>query len=535
MEKNCKNCGTGFSVTDFDLKLLGKLSPVFDGGKRELPSPSFCPNCRQMRRISYRNERKFYKRKCDATGKEIISVYSPSFPGKVYEHDFWWSDDWDPLKFGRDFDFGRSRGFFEQFLALSLDTPRLPLVCMNSENSLYTNHSAYNKNCYMCINTGWGEDLLYSSNYNLYDKDCVDCLAIFKCERCYFCVDTKNSHFCKYLHECDGCVECEFGYDLKGCENCFCCYNLRHKKFCIFNKQYSKEDYEQEVAKLRPKTWKEYFEFFNNFVVKLSGEAIYKNLRLPKCQNCTGDHLANCKNVFDSFYAFGSEDCAYIYDTGEVKDCMDTVEPFKGELQYETHGCNMGYSVIFCSKCYENRNLAYCQYCWNCADCFGCFGLRNKKYCVFNKQYSKDEYGKLTARIVEKMAEVGEWGEFFPMEDSPFAYEETTAQEYYPREGLPTEKFPKSENVAKTEGAVICEISGRPFRLVDAELKFYKENNLPIPSVHPDERHMMRMVLRNPRKIRKSTCSKCGSEIPTTCRENIKKIYCEKCYLGEVY
>jgi Zn ribbon nucleic-acid-binding protein len=58
-----------------------------------------CPECRQQRRLSFRNERNLYKRDCDATGKSIISIYSPDKPYKVYNQDFWWSDNWDAMDY----------------------------------------------------------------------------------------------------------------------------------------------------------------------------------------------------------------------------------------------------------------------------------------------------------------------------------------------------------------------------------------------------------------------------------------------------
>jgi hypothetical protein len=35
-------------------------------------------------------------------------------------------------------------------------------------------------------------------------------------------------------------------------------------------------------------------------------------------------------------------------------------------------------------------------------------------------------------QIIERMMQDGEWGEFFPATMSPFGYNETVANEYYP-------------------------------------------------------------------------------------------------------
>ena len=75
--KVCKKCSSNFDITDFDLEFYKKVSPKFNWEKFQIPAPTFCPDCRQQRRLSFRNERNLYKRKCDATEKEIISIYSP--------------------------------------------------------------------------------------------------------------------------------------------------------------------------------------------------------------------------------------------------------------------------------------------------------------------------------------------------------------------------------------------------------------------------------------------------------------------------
>jgi hypothetical protein len=79
-----------------------------------------------------------------------------------------------------------------------------------------------------------------------------------------------------------------------------------------------------------------------------------------------------------------------------------------------------------CNDCY------YCQQIISCKNCFGCEGLKHKQYCILNKQYTKEEYEILVPKIIEKMKADGERGEFFPVENSTFGYNETLAQRFYP-------------------------------------------------------------------------------------------------------
>jgi hypothetical protein len=128
---------------------LDKISPSFGGQKYSLPTPTLCPDERQKRRLSFRNERKMYKRKCDLSGKEIISVYSPDKTYPVYDQKVWWGDDWDPTTYGRAFDFERT--FFGQFADLLAVTPKLSLYSVQCINSDYTNFALGSKDCYMSI------------------------------------------------------------------------------------------------------------------------------------------------------------------------------------------------------------------------------------------------------------------------------------------------------------------------------------------------------------------------------------------------
>jgi Zn ribbon nucleic-acid-binding protein len=65
--KTCKHCNSSFEITDKDLEFYEKVSPTFNSKKYSIPSPTLCPDCRQQRRLSFRNERSLYKRNCDAS------------------------------------------------------------------------------------------------------------------------------------------------------------------------------------------------------------------------------------------------------------------------------------------------------------------------------------------------------------------------------------------------------------------------------------------------------------------------------------
>ena len=53
------------------------VSPMILRFMKMKVAPTFCPDCRLQRRLSFRNERTLYKRPCELCGQETISMYDP--------------------------------------------------------------------------------------------------------------------------------------------------------------------------------------------------------------------------------------------------------------------------------------------------------------------------------------------------------------------------------------------------------------------------------------------------------------------------
>lgn len=563
MNKTCKQCGQNFTIFDEDLKFYEKISPIFNKKKFPIPPPNLCPDCRQQRRLTFRNERILYYRTCDLTGKKIISLYSPDKKNKVYNTADWWKDKWDAKDYARDFD--SARPFFEQFYELMLDVPEISLMNddgRSSENCAYTNDFAYSKNCYLCFVTWYNESCAYSTGIH-YSKDTFDSLDTMNSELCYETIDCDNCYRGVYLQYSEGCNDCYFGYDLRSCKNCFKCAGLKNKQYYIENKPYSKEEYEKNLKDALlssyenfEKAKKEYFEF----LLKVP----HRNVFVVNCENCRGNKLKNCKNVW-GFESYGCEDCRYIYHCSPLKDCYDLTNTGKSELCYDTVVSNDAYGSFFTNECWNTNNSYYCNHCFNCDYLFGCSGLKKQKYCIFNKQYSKEEYEELATKIIENMIkpssgeQADEWGEFFPVKYAPFAYNETSAQEYFPlnkeevlKRGwqfkdeekdstvcgisyeIPDDIKDVSDHISKA--VLKCEKTGKAYKIIPQELLFYKKMGLPIPRICPEQRHIDRMAIRYPRKIWSRKCGKCGAEIwAGYSPKRAEIIYCEKCYLEEVF
>ncbi len=572
-EKGCKKCTVIFPITDTDIAFYEKVSPIFGVKKYLIPPPTLCPDCREQRRLSFRNERKLYKRKCDATNRDIISIYSPDKPYTVYHQEYWWSDAWDPMSYGRNFDF--SRWAFEQMGELMREVPRIAMMNddeKTSENCAYCQDFAYGKNCYMTTSSWYIEDSAYSDQCNNETSYIFDSVNVNNnSSNIYYWIQCDNIQNCSYIQASKDSSYCHMSFDLIGCQECFGSYGLRNKKFHIYNKPYSEEDYKKMIPDLLS-TWKSYEQF-----AERKKSFILPSLMIRDSESCSWDIIFRSFSTHLSYEVSDIRNCKYAYrgNTG-CEDCYDIHQTWLTRLVYEWLTPDKSFHSAFVSWCWEwCSDLYYSDTCISCSNCTLCVWLRNKSYCILNKQYTREEYEKLVPRIIEKMISDQEWWEFFPSSLSPFGYNETVAQEYYPlsreevvgnsplRKGDVTEwqgdlvsegaqskippapfikgelfnwsdyeaPFPHVEKVIPAsklpdtiEGipddilnwAIECEISWKPFRIIRQELAFYRKHSLPIPKRHPDVRHMDRMKMRNPRKLFEKKCDKCKKDMITT-------------------
>jgi len=543
--KVCTQCKSPFEILSADRQFYEMVA---------VPDPTLCPDCRMQRRMMFRNFFNWYHRKCDLSGKQIVSMYDVDAPFPVYEMREWWSDKWDGKKYGRDVDF--SRPVFEQLKDLSFSVPRMSISNINCENTDYCNMSWESRNCYLVFGNVGNEDCYYG-HVVWQSKNCYDCLYVYASQFCYQCVDCVNCHGLAFCLGCDNCSDSGFSVNCMGCRECFGCVGLKNKTNYIFNRHYPKEEYKRMIKEFNRGNIN-HIAMAQKKVDELVGKEIVKYYHGFNCENVTGDYLYNCKNIFNSYDLKNCENCSYSATLDRFSNCQDcNFSSPPNEWSYNSL-TTTGHHLLMCHTV-NGSDAIYCDNCFGCKDCFGCVGLKNQQYCVLNKQYSKDEYKKLTARIIEYMKKTKEWGEFFSPDMSPFAYNETIAQEYYPftkdeveKRGLRWKdkdenknyKGPKyhipddikdvTDDICKQ--ILTCEKTGKPYKIIPQELKFYRQQNLPVPRLCPEQRLKERMAMRNPRKLWGRSCMNCGTAISTTYSpDRPEKVYCEKCYLETIY
>jgi hypothetical protein len=555
LSRTCQNCKIDFTIESDDFVFYEKM---------KVPPPTFCPKCRQVRRLFLRNFRTLYRRPSSKSGKMIISMYNEDQPFPVWSTEEWYADGWDALEHGRDFDF--SRPFFEQWKELSDVVPRFSLMVNNSPGCEYSNLCNRSSNCYFCFGCVDNEYCDYShSVWNC--RESLDCLYLFKSEYCYECVDVTESNKMFYSQECISCSDSIGLLNCRGCVDCIGCVGLRNKSYHIFNKQVTREEYKAflEAHPLNdPASISYILEKRNELAKDFPHPYMYGTQNV----DVVGNHIFHSKNIQFGFDIKSGEDSKYGYTVRKMVSSYDCNFCLDIENSYE---ClfSQPYGLRFCHLAIDCTNSDYVQFCLNSNNLFGCIGLRKKDYCILNKQYTKEEYQLLVPKIIEHMKITGEWGEFFPIELAPYAYNESTVGEYYPltKEDAVSKGFKWRDDLQKTEGqenssvkemnidpynwSIIkdkifaCESCKRNYRMTDHEISFYQRLKLALPVNCFFCRHQKRMDMRLPRELYDRTCmcekqnhthdGKCEILFKTAYKpDRPEKIFCESCYNQEI-
>jgi hypothetical protein len=477
-----------------------------------------------------------HKRKCDKTGKPIVSVYDEHCPYPV-----WHKEEWVKHADPPQAEYDAQKPFFDQLWRLFQNCPIAHNMGSGNQNCEYTDDWWYGKNCYLSHSGYKCEDCQYV--YRCVNvSDCQFCAMCFDCElssdliNCYNCFHTVwglNSRNCR---------DSAFLFDCRNCSDCLFCWNLRNKQYCIHNKQYSKEEYEKERQKYDFSSRSQFDAAKTQFRQIMQEKAWWRHDILDLCQNCSGDVLEKCKNCQNCFFAQNCEDCVNCIRCMNVNDNLHCVSSLDGELIY--------YSVTAQANCYDirfsynvinSKYLEYCAQCLNCQYCFGCCGLVNGKYCIFNKQYSEEEYHAKIAEIKAQLREEGIYGQFFPHYFAANSYEESLAMAYWPLSRSEQEKqgFRLKTPEAKDSSINYLDISEipdnsttadatitkkhfwdakaqRPFHITEKDLTFAQKLKVPLPNsfyINRMRRNYSYIFFNG--SLRTTSCAKSGQEIST--------------------
>jgi hypothetical protein len=256
-----------------------------------------------------------------------------------------------------------------------------------------------------------------------------------------------------------------------------------------------------------------------------------------------------------------------------VKDVYD-ISSWGGNLSMSYEGCNIGENtsgVYFSQESgLGSMNIEYCKTVMNSSCVFGSVSVRNGKYVILNKEYSKEDYFEIVEKIkkhmndipyVDKSGKIYKYGEFFPMEISPFPYNKTLAQNFkiLSKEEIDQQGMIFKEDITnnheislnwseleddinKTDESILkeiisCEECTKGYRITLAEFSFLQKMKLPIPRECPFCRIDKKLNLWVDNMLLKNrTCDKCKISFNTHySKERSPIVCCKSCYQQEIY
>ena len=418
---------------------------------------------------------------------------------------------------------------------------------------------------------------LYESSYS---QLCYDSCMTNEVYRVFFSVN------------CENCTDIWFSRNMIGCTNCFGSINLRNKQYYIFNKPVTKQEYQKfisefqsgsfvAISEMRKRVEDFWLKYPKRFTLAINVVA------------STGETIEHTRNVKSSYSIHEAENVKYSQLLDQATDSYDqTRAGFPSSRIYESVAAGLeADSVKFSVYAIPSvDNIEYSFWCAGSSNLFGCVGLRKKQYCIFNKQYSKKGYHELRIKIIQQMIEIPytdkqgrtyRYGEFFPPEFSPLAYNETMAQDFFPltkdeaiqkgfvwrdedgKEFNITEQASELPDSIKdvgddiTKEVIGCVQCGRAYRVIPMELDFYRTIPLPIPRLCVECRFQRRFKFVNSPELWPRLCQcagkgdekriytngashfhgvkSCPNEFETSYASDRPEIvYCEQCYRAEV-
>lgn len=294
-----------------------------------------------------------------------------------------------------------AKSFFKELQRILDSQPKPDTLVLNSQNCIYGDHIYNSKNLSYCFDTSASSDGTYLFDSHLVVNS-ADCDYSVESESCYESVDLYKCFNCYYGDKLDNTRDTMYCSNLSNCHDMFGCTNFKNKSYCIFNRQFTKNDYDMLVRKY----------------MKLSAE---KNLtlleelkkRYPITQSSAerntnapfGNFIYDSKNCYMCFDVARSEECYYMYDSHDDKSSMD--------MTYADKGCDNSYQIIDSIKIYNSQfiqsseNCQDSSYLFNCKgvkNSLGCVGLQYKEHCILNRQYTKEEYETISSEIKKTLS-----------------------------------------------------------------------------------------------------------------------------------
>lgn len=492
---------------------MHSVQDVYDKMGIQPPDLPYSEKIRQV--MAWYPNKSFYKGKSVKSGREILSVYPENSGMQLMTNDEWFAQDFD-VPF---LEFNVQVPFFDYFNTLLRQAPVVALLSSLSENSEYCHDVESIKNCYICFDSTNCDNNYYC--VRIFDSSsCVDCYSVNRSKLLYECVHVDDSYNSKWSLLCRNISDSCFLFNCRNVKNSFMCSNLRNKEYCIFNEQKTKEEFEDFMKQIDTTDYETIMQYRRQFQ-NMRRKTPIPPAFLENCEESKGSLINDtqyCDNLFESHNITHSYNAFQVWQGSYIADGF--LMGLDGELIYYSVATGVGlYWAICCVTVWHSSFMEYCYLCIDCKECFGCVGLKNRSFCIFNKQYSEEEYYQKKAEIIAAMKQRGEYGHFFPETMSPFLYEDTIAYDLF--ENAETETFEQesqvdNKGIISPEDVQTCVLSGKQFRYTPQELAYYRSQEVPFPRLSFAKRHAQRLEMMDTGFIKKKVPSSISQKEVTT-------------------
>lgn len=554
-ERTCVLTGEKWMMDELEISYYRKFGS---------PPSKYSPQTRLKLLGGFRSGFEIFWNRHAFTGEPILSYIHPDVPIPVISDTEWHALDIgampeyqgqiDPLK-----------SFFDQFRDL---VRKVPMGARREwKNVVNTIGSGMwdVEDCYMAFSTVGVKRSMYTFYCLEGSEDMVQSVHVNASQNCFAATQITRCHSCNVAVISFDCLKCDFIFDCRNCEFVFGGSNLRNKKYVWFNEQLSREEWERRRTEVDLSCRSTFKRYQQQFLAMVEMAAYPENFNVNSPE-CTGDYLIDGLRSRDCYTSLRLTDCAWMHGSKEAESSAFCVGAYPATQLFMCAMVTNSSQVKFCMTCGRSQNIEYCFNCHDCENCFGCVGLRNKKFCIFNKQYSEEEYWIKLDEIKCAMLDRGEYGDFFPQDLSPSATQFSHSTMYF---DLTTEEIkalgapildpdkgvvlaPKktveepARNVqdvpdclAQVDPATwvskpfIDQALNRRWSVVPKEFAFYQSHNLPFPEEHYSSRLRKQILLMNLPEYQTSTCVVCQKSIRVAKNKTFphRRLHCMDCYL----
>lgn len=490
------------------------------------------------------------------TGKPILSAIHPDLPfrivsGKEYQTV-------ENLDFG--FNYAADQTVFNQVWQLLTTTLFNATRNADVDDWSLVTGSAKTRNSFICSG-GIYKNCFYAVS-SIFSENSINLNSVEGASGSFSVGGSQKIANSAFVFESRSCFSSAFLFDCIECEHCFGAVNKRHKKFIWFNEQLSESEYNARIKQIDLSDRRQVKKGWNKFINLISEKGVWPSEHGLGNTESNGERLFNCVRCKECFFEHASTDCYRCRIGIELQNSCYASGSAYANNYYLVTGGTFGANCKMTSACYSSINLEYCLECTNCEYCFGCVNLVNKKFCVFNKQYQKEEYWSLVDQIKCDMLEHGEYGQFFPAKMSVPGFQHSIgnfflhySHEDCRRFGALTVNLAHGQIYAPAidmtkvrqadeipEKLEDCEsfvdipiydkALGRYFSVLPAEYEIYKDKHWPFPTEHYATRLTHLLDFTYGPIPEDKICASCSQTTTTYNNQAFpnRRIYCHDCY-----